>query len=138
LGPDVNTTFAPGSPSVLADIPDVVDCDFCIIGSGMGGATLALALRDSGAKVLVLEQGDFLPIELQNWDVKAIHLEGRYKNSEPWVNAMGHEYVPATYHYVGGDEVLRRDSSTVSRIRFRRRRASGWGFASLAAQLLGT
>jgi choline dehydrogenase-like flavoprotein len=98
----VNTTFAPGSPSVLADIPDVVDCDFCIIGSGMGGATLALALRDSGAKVLVLEQGDFLPIELQNWDVKAIHLEGRYKNSEPWVNAMGHEYVPATYHYVGG------------------------------------
>ena len=39
--------------------------DFIIIGTGMGGGTLAYALRNSGAKVLLLERGDFLPLEPQ-------------------------------------------------------------------------
>ena len=33
--------------------------DFIIIGTGMGGGTLVYALRNSGAKVLLLERGDF-------------------------------------------------------------------------------
>ena len=40
-----------------------VTCDIVIIGSGMGGGTLAWALRDSGADVLLLERGDRLPAE---------------------------------------------------------------------------
>ena len=34
--------------------------DIIIIGTGAGGGTLAYALRDSGARVLLLERGDFL------------------------------------------------------------------------------
>ena len=35
------------------------ETDVAIIGSGMGGGTLAYALRDSGVSVLIVEQGDF-------------------------------------------------------------------------------
>ena len=35
--------------------------DVVIIGSGMGGGTLAWALRNSGLDVLVVERGHFLP-----------------------------------------------------------------------------
>ncbi len=37
--------------------------DVVIIGSGMGGGTLAWALRDAGVRVLLLERGEFLPSE---------------------------------------------------------------------------
>ena len=42
--------------------------DVVIVGSGMGGGTLAYALADSGVDVLLIERGDFLPQEKQNWD----------------------------------------------------------------------
>ena len=42
---------------LLSDPPDVVDTDIAIIGSGMGGGTLAYALRDCGANVLIVEIG---------------------------------------------------------------------------------
>ena len=41
--------------------------DFIIIGSGAGGGTLAL-LAPSGKRILILERGDYLPREKQNWD----------------------------------------------------------------------
>jgi len=34
-----------------------ISTDIVIIGSGMGGGTLAYALRDRGAKVLIVERG---------------------------------------------------------------------------------
>ena len=43
-----------------------MDQDIIIIGSGAGGGTLAYALKDSGARVLLLERGDFLPQEPEN------------------------------------------------------------------------
>ena len=46
--------------------------DFIIVGSGMGGGALAYALRESGARILLLERGDFLPQEPQNWQVSAV------------------------------------------------------------------
>lgn len=80
-----------------------IDCDVAIVGAGIGGATLAWALREAGAKVLVLEQGDFLPRERENWSPRAVHVEGRYKNSEPWVEGDdGKRFIPGNYHYVGG------------------------------------
>ena len=42
--------------------------DFIIIGSGAGGGTLALKLAPSGKRILILERGDYLPREKQNWD----------------------------------------------------------------------
>src|SRR6478736_3046652 len=92
---------------LLSDQPDVVDTDIAIIGSGMGGGTLAYALRDCGANVLIVEQGDFLPVERENWSFDAVHTHGRYKNSAAWCDATtGKDFVPGNYHYVGGSTKL--------------------------------
>ncbi len=64
-----------------------VECDIAIIGSGMGGSTLAYAVRESGARVVVVERGDFLPREWENWSPEDVHLRGRYKNAEDWYDA---------------------------------------------------
>jgi choline dehydrogenase-like flavoprotein len=99
--------FAQGAPSVVAeDHTGDIDCDIAIVGAGVGGATLAWALRESGAKILVLEQGDFLPREAQNWSPYEVHRKGRYKNSAPWFDADGSAFQPGTYHYVGGSSKL--------------------------------
>ena len=41
--------------------------DVIIIGSGAGGGTLARHLAPSGKRILILERGDWLPREPQNW-----------------------------------------------------------------------
>jgi choline dehydrogenase-like flavoprotein len=94
--------FGAGSPAVVTDPPDELECDIAIVGSGMGGGTLAYALRESGARVLIVEQGDFLPRELANWSPEAVHMRGRYKNSATWYDDQGRGFVPGNYHYVGG------------------------------------
>ncbi|MBS1887442.1 MAG: GMC family oxidoreductase [Actinobacteria bacterium] len=100
--------FAAGAPSVVpAAVGDTVECDLAIVGAGVGGATLAWALRDSGARILVVEQGDFLPRERENWSPQAVHREGRYKNSAYWIDdGDGKEFQPGNYHYVGGSSKL--------------------------------
>ena len=78
--------------------------DFIIIGTGMGGGALAYALRDSGARILLLERGDFLPQEPQNWQVDAIFKENRYKPAENWIDASnGSRFKPGVHYYVGGN-----------------------------------
>lgn len=42
--------------------------DVIIIGSGAGGGTLALKLAGSGKRILIIERGDYLPREKENWD----------------------------------------------------------------------
>src|SRR5207248_891133 len=63
--------------------------DIVIIGTGMGGGTLAYALRDSGARLLLLERGDFLPQEPQNWSPEEVFDRRRYKPAETWLDAAG-------------------------------------------------
>src|SRR3954462_8484960 len=95
--------FQTGQPPVVTTPPAEIDCDIVIIGSGMGGGTLAYALRDTGARVLIVEHGDFLPTEVSNWSPRAVHLRSRYKNSATWYEAAtGRGFVPGNYHYVGG------------------------------------
>ena len=53
--------------------------DIVIIGTGAGGGTLAYGLRGSGARVLLLERGDFLPQEPENWSPEAVFDQQRYK-----------------------------------------------------------
>ena len=52
--------------------------DLIILGSGAGGGTLALKLAPSGQRILILERGDYLPREKQNWDVTEIFVKNRY------------------------------------------------------------
>lgn len=88
---------------VVTDPPELLETDIAIIGSGMGGGSLAYALRKTGTHVLIVEQGDFLPVERENWSFDAVHTRGRYKNSAPWHDATtGNDFVPGNYHYVGG------------------------------------
>jgi choline dehydrogenase-like flavoprotein len=77
--------------------------DVAIIGSGAGGGTLAYRLAPSGKKILLLERGDFVPREKQNWDSRAVVAEGRYNNVEPWRDAKGNEFVPGAHYFVGGN-----------------------------------
>lgn len=78
--------------------------DFIIVGTGMGGGTLAYALRESGANILLIERGDFLPQEPQNWQVQAVFNEKRYKPAEDWIDAKTREpFKPGVHYYVGGN-----------------------------------
>ena len=78
--------------------------DLIIIGSGAGGGTLAYALRDSGMKVLLLERGDFLPQEPQNWQPEAVIAQKRYQAGDVWFDDdTGQPFRPGTYYFVGGN-----------------------------------
>ena len=77
--------------------------DIIIIGTGAGGGTMAYALADSGARILVLERGDFVPREEQNWDPEAVWKHLRYRVPERWVDRSGQEFQPYTHYCVGGN-----------------------------------
>ncbi|MFM9106497.1 MAG: GMC oxidoreductase [Chloroflexota bacterium] len=80
--------------------------DIVIIGSGMGGGTVAWALRDLGASVLLIERGDFLPKEPQNYSPEAVFLENRYKAAERWHTADGGVFKPGVHYFVGGNSKM--------------------------------
>lgn len=77
--------------------------DIIIIGTGAGGGTLAYRLAPSGKRILLLERGDYVPREKENWSSQAVVGEGRYNNVEPWRDKNGHEFVPGAHYFVGGN-----------------------------------
>jgi choline dehydrogenase-like flavoprotein len=77
--------------------------DLVIIGTGMGGGALAYALRDSGRKILLLERGDYLPSEPENWDPEAVFNQKRYKPKEQWFDDSGNTFPPGVHYFVGGN-----------------------------------
>ena len=74
-----------------------------IVGSGMGGSTLAWGLARRGIDVLVLERGDYLPRERENWSPEAVFVERRYKPDETWVDDDGQDFRPGVHYLVGGN-----------------------------------
>jgi choline dehydrogenase-like flavoprotein len=77
--------------------------DIIIIGSGAGGGTIAHALAASSARILVLERGDFVPQEEENWDPEAVWKHLRYRVRERWLDREGREFQPYTHYCVGGN-----------------------------------
>jgi choline dehydrogenase-like flavoprotein len=77
--------------------------DVIIIGSGAGGGTLAWALAPTGKKVLLLERGDYVPRERENWSTRSVVLEGRYNNADTWRDSEGREFQAGTHYFVGGN-----------------------------------
>jgi choline dehydrogenase-like flavoprotein len=75
--------------------------DFIIIGTGAGGGTVARQLAESGKKILILERGDFLPREKENWDVYAV-AKGRYRTTEKWYDKNNQAFEPFMHYWVGG------------------------------------
>lgn len=82
----------------MSDGPDIL-----IIGSGMGGATLAAALAPSGRKILILERGDHLRPSAQDRDEDAIFAKGHYRPDEQWLDGDGNAFNPGNYYCVGGN-----------------------------------
>ena len=101
----MTSVFGPGSAPVVETVDGgTIDCDIVIIGSGMGGSTLANAIRDSGARVLVVERGDFLPREPANASPVEVFQRNRYKNAEKWyAGVTSRPFGPAVHYYVGGN-----------------------------------
>jgi choline dehydrogenase-like flavoprotein len=53
--------------------------DVIVIGTGAGGGTMAYALAGTSARVLILERGDFVPQEDENWNPEAVWKDRRYR-----------------------------------------------------------
>ncbi len=77
--------------------------DVIIIGTGAGGGTIAHALSGTPAKILLLERGDFIPQEDENWNPEAVWRHLRYQTREQWVDERGAVFRPYTHYCVGGN-----------------------------------
>jgi choline dehydrogenase-like flavoprotein len=76
--------------------------DVIIIGTGAGGGTLAHRLAASGKKILLLERGDWLPREPQNWLAQDVFVDNRYVSPETWYDDKGKAFQPQVHYFVGG------------------------------------
>ncbi len=77
--------------------------DIVIIGSGAGGGTIAHALAPSSARILLVERGDFVPQEEENWNPEAVWKHLRYRVRDRWLDRRGREFQPYTHYCVGGN-----------------------------------
>ncbi|KAA0570955.1 GMC family oxidoreductase [Azospirillum sp. Sh1] len=77
--------------------------DVIIVGTGAGGGTLAHHLAPTGKRILLLERGDYLPRERDNWDSKAVMVDGKYKADETWFDKDGRPFHPGIHYCVGGN-----------------------------------
>ena len=76
--------------------------DVIIIGTGAGGGTLARHLAPSGKRILLLERGDWLPREPQNWLAQDVFVENRYVSPDTWFDKGGTSFQPQVHYFVVG------------------------------------
>ena len=76
--------------------------DVIIIGSGAGGGTLARHLAPSGKRILLLERGDWLTREPENWSTTDVFVDNRYVSADTWYDAGGAPFQPQVHYFVGG------------------------------------
>ena len=122
--------------------------DVIIIGSGAGGGTLFHRLAPSGKRILLLERGDYVPRETDNWSTRAVNVEGKYQTKEHWRDKDGKDLHPHINYWVGGNTKfygaalfrLRRETSASSGITAAspRRGRSSTGSSSPTTRKLST
>lgn len=76
--------------------------DVIIIGTGAGGGTLARHLAPSGKKILLLERGDWLKREAENWSAEAVFVANRYISKDTWYDRQKKAFQPQVHYFVGG------------------------------------
>jgi choline dehydrogenase-like flavoprotein len=76
--------------------------DVIIIGTGAGGGTLARHLAPSGKRILLLERGDWLTREPENWSTDAVFVDNRYVSPDTWYDDKGQPFQPGVHYFVGG------------------------------------
>jgi len=107
--------------------PDVV-----IIGSGMGGATVAAALAPTGRRILILERGEHLRPAPYDRDPDAIFGRSRFRADDPWLDADGQPFEAGNYYMVGGNSkfygaaLIRYRAADFSPIAHREGQTPGW------------
>jgi choline dehydrogenase-like flavoprotein len=77
--------------------------DVLVVGSGPGGATTAARVAETGKRVLLLERGDFLPRERDNWDSRAVFGDAKYTADETFYDLHDRPFRPELHYYVGGN-----------------------------------
>ena len=77
--------------------------DVIIVGTGAGGGTLAHKLAPTGKKILILERGDFMPLEEQNRSDVDVFKRERYHAPEQWYDTAGEPFSPQMNYAVGGN-----------------------------------
>lgn len=85
----------------MSSSPDIV-----IIGSGMGGATLAAGLAPTGARIVILERGRRIPDDAPARDPNRIFRNSAFLSDETWVDDKGNRFSPGNYYHVGGNTKL--------------------------------
>ena len=80
--------------------------DIIIIGSGMGGATLAAALAPSGRRIMILERGERMADTPLSRDALAIFRDGHFRPDEVWLDGEGKPFNPGNYYVAGGNSKL--------------------------------
>ena len=58
---------------------------------------------DTGAKILIVERGDFIPQEDQNWNPASVWKDLRYRTTETWLDEAGLPFRPYMHYCVGGN-----------------------------------
>src|SRR5689334_17915089 len=104
--PNFTTTTTSGASSAATSEHSRMNernYDVIIIGTGAGGGTLARKLAPSGKKILILERGDFVKREPDNWNSRAVNVEAKYNTKEVWYDRYGKELHPHTNYNVGGN-----------------------------------
>jgi choline dehydrogenase-like flavoprotein len=76
--------------------------DVIVIGSGAGGGTLTHTLRATGKRILLLERGNFLPKEMDNWSPEKVFIDGKYISKDIWYDGDGKAFQPQVHYFVGG------------------------------------
>jgi choline dehydrogenase-like flavoprotein len=111
------------------DNPDIV-----IVGSGMGGATLAAGLAPSGARIVILERGERLTDRPETRDDRAVYQRGVFRPKETWFDAAGQAFNPGNYYYVGGNTkmygavLIRYRAQDFRPIQYAEGQTPGWPF----------
>ncbi|MFM9917579.1 MAG: GMC oxidoreductase [Rhizobacter sp.] len=77
--------------------------DVIIIGTGAGGGTLAHALAPTGKRIALIERGDYVPREPDNWSSSAVNVRAKYHTTEVWRDKDGQPLHPHTSYCVGGN-----------------------------------
>lgn len=80
--------------------------DIVIIGSGIGGSTIAAGLAGSGARIAILERGEHLPDTPEARSYSSIFVKGHFRPKEMWREADGTEFNPGNFYFVGGNSKL--------------------------------
>ena len=77
--------------------------DEIIIGSGIGGSTMAAALAPTGKRVLIVERGERLPDSPEARDPAAIFGRGHFRPKETWLDGNDQGFNPGNYYVAGGN-----------------------------------